>query len=316
MMKIAALDTKQLADLDWSAIDRLGEVSQYDATPVELVTERAKGARAVLVNKVKMTAEVMDALTEMKYIGVLATGYDNVDVAAAKARGITVTNVPGYSTDSVAQMIFALLLELCHHTGEHSRAVIEEQAWCRQPYYSFWNYPLIELTGKTMGIVGMGKIGQRTAQIAQAFGMKVLSYSRTKKDVLGVEWVSFEELLERSDVVTTCCPLTDATRGIMNKAAFEKMKKTAFYINTARGGVVADADLRAALDAGIIAGAAVDVMATEPPQEDNPLLNAKNIIITPHIAWATKEARTRMLDIVISNLAAWQEGKPVNVVGG
>lgn len=315
-MKIAALDTRQLADLDWTDMNLLGDVTQYDATPAEQVVERAKGAEAVLVNKVKMTSSVMDALPELKYIGVLATGYDNIDLAAAKQRGITVTNVPGYSTDSVAQMIFALLLELCHHAGDHSRAVIDAKKWSRQPYYSFWDSPLVELAGKTMGIVGMGKIGQRTAQIAQAFGMKVLAYSRTKKDVPGVEWVSFQEMLEKSDVVTTCCPLTDDTRGIMNGAAFARMKETAFYINTARGGVVVDADLRAALDAGEIAGAAVDVMTTEPPAEENPLLGAKNIIITPHIAWATKEARTRLLDIVRGNLASWQAGRPVNVVGG
>ena len=313
-MKIAVLDGKQLNDLDWSKLNELGEVVKYDSTAPELVAERAAGAEAVLVNKVKMTAQVMDALPELKYIGVLATGYDNIDLAAAKERGIAVTNVPGYSTDSVAQLIFALLLELCHHAGRHSAGVIGEKKWSNQPYYSYWENPLIELAGKTMGIIGLGKIGQKTAEIARAFGMKVLVYSRTKKDVGGVEWVSFDELLEKSDVVVPCCPLNDGTRGIMNKAAFEKMKKSAFFVNTARGGVVVDEDLRNALDAGEIAGAALDVMSSEPPKADNPLFGAKNIVITPHIAWATKEARTRLLAIVADNLAAWQDGGAQNTV--
>ncbi len=313
-MKIAVLDAKQLSDLDWTQLDLLGEVTRYDFTPAELVTERAQGAQAVLLNKVKMTAQLMDALPDMKYIGVLATGYDNVDLAAAKERGIVVANVPKYSTDSVAQLIFALLLELCHHAGAHSADVIENKAWSRQPYYSYWNSPLIELAGKTMGIVGMGAIGQKTAQIARAFGMKVLAYSRTKKAAEGVEWAEFDELLSKSDVISMSCPLNDATRGIMNRAAFEKMKKTAFFINTARGGVVVDKDLRSALDEGLIAGAAVDVMTQEPPREDNELLGAKNIIITPHIAWATREARERLLKIAIENVSAWQAGQPQNRV--
>ena len=314
MMKIAVLDGKQLNDLNWAGIEALGGVAKYDSTAPELVVERAKGAEAVLVNKVKMTKDVMDALPEMKYIGVLATGYDNVDLAAAKERGIVVTNVPGYSTDSVAQLIFALLLELCHHAGRHSDGVIGEKKWSNQPYYSYWEDPLIELAGKTMGIIGMGKIGRRTAQIARAFGMKVLMYSRTKKEIEGAEWVGLDELLEKSDVVVPCCPLNDGTRGMMNKAAFDKMKKSAFFVNTARGGVVVDEDLRDALNAGEIAGAAVDVMTTEPPKEDNPLFNAKNIVITPHIAWATKEARTRLLEIVRENLEMWMAGHAKNVV--
>lgn len=313
-MKIAVLDAKQLSDLDWSHLDGLGEVEKYDFTPPELVIERAQGAQAVLLNKVKMTAQLMDKLPAMKYIGVLATGYDNVDLSAARERGIVVTNVPKYSTDSVAQLVFALLLELCHHAGDHSADVINNHAWSNQPFYSYWNSALIELAGKTMGIVGMGAIGQRTAQIARAFGMKVIAFSRTKKAVEGVEWVEFDELLSRSDAISMSCPLTDATRGIMNKAAFAKMKNTAFFINTARGGVVVDSDLRAALDEGLIAGAAVDVMTQEPPSEDNPLLGAKNIIITPHIAWATREARERLLKIAVENVAAWQAGKAQNKV--
>ena len=313
-MKIVVLDGAQLTDLDWSGLNALGDVTRYDSTVPELVTERAKGARAVLVNKVKMTREVMENLPDLRYIGVLATGYDNVDLAAAREKGIVVTNVPGYSTDSVAQLIFALLLELCHQVGRHSAGVIGEKKWSRQPYYSYWENPLIELAGKTMGIVGMGKIGQKTAQIARAFGMNVLSYSRTKKDVEGVKWVAWDELLSRSDVISMSCPLNEGTRGLMNLSAFEKMKESAFFINTARGGVVVDEDLRRALDEGMIAGAAVDVMTSEPPAKDNPLLDAKNIVITPHIAWATKEARTRLLKIVEENLSAWQDGDVRNRV--
>lgn len=313
-MKIAVLDGKQLNDLNWDRLNGLGEVVKYDSTAQELVAERAQGAEAVLVNKVKMTKEVMDSLPDLRYIGVLATGYDNIDLKAAKARGIVVTNVPGYSTDSVAQLIFALLLELCHHAGSHSEGVIREKKWSGQPYYSYWDSPLMELAGKTMGIIGMGRIGQKTAEIARAFGMKVIAYSRTKKDIAGVEWRTLHELLRESDVVVPCCPLNDGTRGIMNKEAFEMMKNSAFFINTSRGGVVVDEDLRAALDAGEIAGAAVDVMTAEPPKEDNPLFGAKNIIITPHIAWATKEARMRLLDIVAENLSAWQAGAPENTV--
>lgn len=313
-MKIAVLDGKQLNDLDWAKLNALGEVERYDSTEPELVIKRAKGAEAVLVNKVKMTGEVMASLPELKYIGVLATGYDNIDLKAASERGIVVTNVPGYSTDSVAQLIFALLLELCHHVGSHSEGVIREKKWSNQPYYSYWESPLMELAGKTMGIIGMGRIGQKTAEIARAFGMKVIAYSRTKKEIAGVEWKTLEKLLKESDVVVPCCPLNDGTRGIMNREAFAKMKNSAFFINTSRGGVVVDEDLRRALDEGELAGAAVDVMTTEPPKEDNPLFGAKNIVITPHIAWATKEARTRLLNIVAENLAAWQAGAPQNTV--
>ncbi len=313
-MKIAVLDGKQLSDLCWDRLSGLGEVVRYDSTAPELVIERAQGAEAVLVNKVKMTGEVMDGLPKLKYIGVLATGYDNIDLKAAKERGIVVTNVPGYSTDSVAQLIFALLLELCHHVGSHSEGVIGQKKWSNQPYYSYWDSPLIELAGKTMGIIGMGRIGQKTAEIARAFGMKVIAYSRTKKDVEGVEWMTIDELLRESDVVVPCCPLNEGTRNMMDRDAFAKMKNSAFFINTSRGGVVVDEDLRRALDAGEIAGAAADVMTAEPPKEDNPLFGAKNIIITPHIAWATKEARTRLLDIVAENLAAWQAGAPQNTV--
>ena len=313
-MKIVALDALQLMDLDWSGLRAIDPgLVTYDATAPERVVERAKDAEILLVNKVKLTREVLEQLPALRYVGVLATGYDNVDCAAAREKGVVVTNVPGYSTDSVAQLVFALLLELCHQTGHHSDTV-KAGRWANQPYYCYWDSPLIELAGKTMGIFGLGKIGRRTAQIAQAFGMKVIACSRTKKDVPGVTWVGFDELLRESDVLSLSSPLTDQTRGLINKDALSKMKKTAFLINTSRGGLLVEQDVREALDAGVIAGVAVDVLSTEPPKADNPLIGAKNIVITPHIAWATTEARTRLLEIVRGNIAAWQAGNTQNRV--
>ena len=313
-MKIVALDALQLMDLDWSGLRAIDPgLVTYDATAPERVVERAKDAEILLVNKVKLTREVLEQLPALRYVGVLATGYDNVDCAAAREKGVVVTNVPGYSTDSVAQLVFALLLELCHQTGHHSDTV-KAGRWANQPYYCYWDSPLIELAGKTMGIFGLGKIGRRTAQIAQAFGMKVIACSRTKKDVPGVTWVGFDELLRESDVLALSSPLTDQTRGLIKKDALSKMKKTAFLINTSRGGLLVEQDVREALDAGVIAGAAVDVLSTEPPKADNPLIGAKNIVITPHIAWATTEARTRLLEIVRGNIAAWQAGNTQNRV--
>ena len=313
-MKIVALDALQLMDLDWSGLRAIDPgLVTYDATAPERVVERAKDAEILLVNKVKLTREVLEQLPALRYVGVLATGYDNVDCAAAREKGVVVTNVPGYSTDSVAQLVFALLLELCHQTGHHSDTV-KAGRWANQPYYCYWDSPLIELAGKTMGIFGLGKIGRRTAQIAQAFGMKVLACSRTKKDVPGVTWVGFDELLRESDVLSLSSPLTDQTRGLISKDALSKMKKTAFLINTSRGGLLVEQDVREALDAGVIAGAAVDVLSTEPPKAENPLIGAKNIVITPHIAWATTEARTRLLEIVRANIAAWQAGNTQNRV--
>ena len=313
-MKIGALDALKLMDLDWSGLRAIDPgLVTYDATAPEGVVERAKDAEILLVNKVKLTREVLEQLPALRYVGVLATGYDNVDCAAAREKGVVVTNVPGYSTDSVAQLVFALQLELCHQTGHHSDTV-KAGRWANQPYYCYWDSPLIELAGKTMGIFGLGKIGRRTAQIAQAFGMKVIACSRTVKDVPGVTWVGFDELLRESDVLSLSSPLTDQTRGLINKDALSKMKKTAFLINTSRGGLLVEQDVREALDAGVIAGAAVDVLSTEPPKADNPLIGAKNIVITPHIAWATTEARTRLLEIVRGNIAAWQAGNTQNRV--
>ena len=313
-LSIVALDALQLNDLDWSALEALGDVTRYDGTAPDQVPARAGDADVLLVNKVKLPESVLSQLPKLKYVGVLATGYDNVDTAAAARRNIAVTNVPGYSSDSVAQLTFALLLELCHHAGEHSRRVLEEKAWSRQPYYCFWDFPLSELAGRTMGVVGLGRIGVRVAEIARAFGMNVIAYTRTPKEIAGVKCVDFDTLLAESDVISLNCPLTEQTRGLINADALARMKKTAYLINTSRGGVIVEDDLRRALDAGVIAGAAVDVLSSEPPTEDNPLLHAKNIIVTPHIAWATTEARTRLLSIVTDNLSAYLRGEKLNRV--
>ena len=313
-LSIVALDALQLNDLDWSALEALGDVTRYDGTAPDQVPARAGDADVLLVNKVKLPESVLSQLPKLKYVGVLATGYDNVDTAAAARRNIAVTNVPGYSSDSVAQLTFALLLELCHHAGEHSRRVLEDKAWSRQPYYCFWDFPLSELAGRTMGVVGLGRIGVRVAEIARAFGMNVIAYTRTPKEIAGVKCVDFDTLLAESDVISLNCPLTEQTRGLINADALAKMKKTAYLINTSRGGVIVEDDLRRALDAGMIAGAAVDVLSSEPPTEDNPLLHAKNIIVTPHIAWATTEARTRLLSIVTDNLSAYLRGEKLNRV--
>ncbi len=313
-LSIVALDALQLNDLDWSALEALGDVTRHDGTAPEQVIARAENADILLVNKVKLPESVLSRLPKLRYIGVLATGYDNVDVAAAERRNIAVTNVPGYSSDSVAQLTFALLLEICHHAGEHSRRVLEEKKWSRQPYYCFWDFPLSELAGRTMGVVGLGRIGLRVAEIARAFGMNVIACTRTPKQIDGVKCVDFDTLLAESDVISLNCPLTEYTRGLINADALAKMKKTACLINTSRGGVIVEDDLRRALDEGVIAGAAVDVLSSEPPAEDNPLLHAKNIIVTPHIAWATKEARTRLLSIVADNLSAYLRGEKLNRV--
>ena len=312
-LSIVALDALQLNDLDWSALEALGDVTRYDGTAPDQVIARAQNADVLLVNKVKLPESVLSQLPKLKYVGVLATGYDNVDTAAAASRNIAVTNVPGYSSDSVAQLTFALLLELCHHAGEHSRRVLEEKAWSRQPYYC-WDFPLSELAGRTMGVVGLGRIGVRVAEIARAFGMNVIACTRTPKDIAGVKCVDFDTLLAESDVISLNCPLTEQTRGLISADALAKMKKTAYLINTSRGGVIVEDDLRRALDAGVIAGAAVDVLSSEPPAEDNPLLHAKNIVVTPHIAWATTEARTRLLTIVTDNLSAYLRGERLNRV--
>lgn len=258
----------------------------------------------------------MESLPKLSYIGVLATGYNVVDVQAARERGITVTNIPAYSTQSVAQMVFALLLQLCCHVKEHSDSV-KSGAWSACEDFCYWNSPMIELAGKTLGIVGFGMIGQQTARVANALGMKVAAFGRQRKQVDGIDyqWIdSLDELLVRSDVISLHCPLTEDTNGMINAERLRLMKPSAFLINTARGPLIEENALADALNSKRIAGAALDVLGAEPPAADNPLFRAKNCIITPHIAWATKEARTRLINTAGENLKAYLEGSPVNTV--
>lgn len=317
-MKIVVLDgyTLNPGDLSWDALSTLGELTVYDRTPESEIVPRIGDAEAVFVNKTPLTRETIKACPGIRFIGVLATGYNIVDVAAAKEQGIPVCNVPAYSTDAVAQLVFALLLEICHHVGAHSQAVMEG-AWWSQPDFCFWNYPLIELSGKTMGIIGFGRIGRRTARIANAFGMKVLYYTRhpnTTADSEDCRYAPMDELFAQSDVISLHCPLFPETQGIINRDSIAKMKDGVILINTSRGPLVVEQDLREALDSGKIAAAGLDVTSTEPIRPDNPLLGAKNIFITPHIAWAPLESRKRLMDITVANLKAFLDGKLQNVV--
>ena len=317
-MKIVVLDgyTLNPGDLSWDGLKRFGEVVVYDRTPVDRVVERAAGAEVVYTNKTPLNKDVLNQLNALKFIGVLATGYNIVDTQAAKDNGVVVTNVPGYSTDSVAQLTFALLLELCHHVQCHSDSVMQGR-WSQSVDFCYWDYPLVELKGKTMGIIGFGNIGSKVADIATVFGMSIIAYSRRRTDQSHRPhfiWADLHQLLEQSDVISIHCPLFPETKGLINKASLRMMKKSAFLLNTSRGSIVVDEDLADALNHDLIAGAGIDVLSVEPPNEDNPLFSAKNCLITPHIAWATKEARTRLVDIAINNLTAFLDGNPVHVV--
>jgi len=318
-MKIVVLDgyTLNPGDLSWDGFGTLGEVTVYDRTPVDAIVERIGDAELVVINKTPITRASLDACPKVKYVGVLATGYNVVDLAATKEKGVVVTNIPTYGTSAVAQMAIALLLELCHHVGHHSEAV-HGGRWASNIEWCFWDYPLVELAGKTMGIIGFGRIGQNTAVIAQALGMKVLAFDEFKNPTLEsatCAYASLDELLAASDVISLHCPLFPSTTGIINKDTIAKMKDGVFLINTSRGPLVVERDLRDALDSGKVAGAAVDVVSSEPIKEDNPLLGAKNCIITPHIAWAPRESRQRLMDIAVDNLAAYLTGAPKNTVG-
>jgi glycerate dehydrogenase len=317
-MKIVILDgyTLNPGDLSWDKLEELGEVTIYERTPADQVVERASGAEVVFTNKTPINAEAIRQLTELKYIGILATGYNIVDTEQAKENGIVVSNVPGYGTPSVVQLTFGLLLELSLHVQRHSDAVFSGR-WASSVDFCFWDYPLVELAGKTMGIIGFGNIGQQVGDVATAFGMKVIGTSRNHTDQShrpNFKWVEIPELLEQSDVVSIHCPLSPETKGLINKENLQRMKRTAYFLNTSRGPVVVEKDLADALNNDIIAGAGVDVLSVEPPSGDNPLLSAKNCLITPHIAWATKEARGRLMDITVENLKAYKNGSPVNVV--
>lgn len=317
-MKIVILDgyTLNPGDLSWDELKKFGEVVIFDRTPADKVAERGEGASVLITNKTPIGEDVFNQLTELKYIGVTATGYNIVNTAAAKTRGVVVTNVPGYGTASVVQLTFALLLELCLHVQRHSDAV-KEGRWAASADFCFWDFPLMELAGKTMGIIGFGNIGQQAGDVATAFGMQIIGNSRTETDQShrkNFKWASVPELLQQSDVVSIHCPLFAQTTGLINKESLQMMKSTAFLINTSRGPIIIEQDLADALNNGIIGGAGIDVLSAEPPLKDNPLFTAKNCIITPHIAWATKEARARLMKSTAANLAAFLEGNPINIV--
>jgi glycerate dehydrogenase len=316
-MKIVVLDGYALnpGDLSWKSIEALGDLTVYDRTSPEQVRERSAGAEIILTNKTILDAAVMKSLPDARYIGVLATGFNVVDTEAARDRGIVVTNIPAYSTDSVAQLTFALILEICFQTQKHSDSV-KEGKWSRSADFTYRDYPLIELAGKTIGIIGFGNIGRKVYEIASAFGMNIIALKRREDppQLPHLSWLTLPELLGVSDFVTLHCPLTGETRGLINKSSLAMMKNTAFLINTSRGLLVEEDDLAEALDRGIIAGAGLDVLSTEPPSPGNPLLKAKNCIITPHIAWATFEARTRLVEIAAANIRAYLSGSPVNRV--
>lgn len=317
-MKIVVLDAYTLnpGDLSWEGLEKLGSIEIYDRTPQDQLIARAAGAGAVLTNKVALRDSVLRELKELRYIGVTATGYDIIDVTAAQKLGILITNVPTYGTNSVAQLTIALLLELCHHAGMHSEAVRAGE-WSRSPDWSFRKSPLIELAGKTLGVIGFGRIGRRVAEIAHALGMQVLASSRSRREPPVYEefvWATVEEILMAADVVTLHCPLTQENKGLINAERLRLMKPSAFLVNTSRGGLVVEPDLADALNEGRLAGAALDVLSSEPPPAGNPLLAAKNCIITPHLAWATKEARARLMRIATDNLEAFLKGQPQNVV--
>jgi len=317
-MKIVVLDGYALnpGDLSWDRFKAFGEIVVYDRTSVDEIVERSDGAEIVLTNKVPIRESEINQLPSLKYIGVIATGYNIIDIEAAKKKGVIVSNIPGYSTASVVQFTFALLLELCLHVQRHSDSVMEGK-WSRSLDFSFRDYPLVELSGKTLGIIGFGSIGQQVADVGTAFGMNIIGTSRRRTDQSHREnfrWAEIPELLEQSDVISIHCPLTPETEGLINKDSLMKMKSSAFLLNTARGQIIVDQDLADALNKGTIAGAGIDVLSVEPPEEGNPLFKAKNCIITPHIAWATLEARTRLMGIAVNNLQTFMEGKPLNVV--
>ncbi len=316
-MKIVVLDgyTLNPGDLSWKGLMELGEVMVYDRTKPEEVLERIKGAEIVLTNKVVINRDTIEQLPELRYIGVLATGYNIVDVEAAYERRIRVANIPDYSTASVAQLTFALLLELTFHVGHHAQTA-RAGRWQDCPDFCYWDKPLIEIAGMTFGVVGYGRIGQAVAKIAQSFGMNVVAYSRSRTgtEENGIKFVSLEAVFYISDVVSLHCPLTAETKHLINKERLQRMKPTAFILNTGRGPLVDEAALAEALNAGRLGGAGLDVLSVEPPRNGNPLLTAKNCLVTPHIAWATKAARTRLMDIAVNNVKAFLKGEPVNVV--
>jgi len=322
-MKIVVLDgyTLNPGDISWGELEKIGELTVYDRTSYDynsdaLQISRIKDAEVVFTNKTPLSRNALENMPKLKFIGVLATGFNIVDVDAAKDLGIVVSNIPTYGTDAVSQMAIALLLEMCHHVGEHNLSV-KRGEWANNSDWCYWNYPLIELAGKTIGIIGYGRIGQCTGRISQALGMNVLAYDSCINKSLEsntMKYVELDELLEKSDVITLHCPLFDTTKGIINKNTISKMKDNVMIINNSRGPLIVEKDLAEALNNGKVGAAAVDVVFSEPIKEDNPLLKAKNCIITPHISWAPKESRERLMNIAIENLKQFLAGKPINVV--
>ncbi len=319
-MKIVVLDgfTLNPGDLSWSELEALGDCTVYDRTAPEHLPARVREVEAVLTNKAMLDARAIAQMPHLQYIGVLATGFNIVDVEAARRREIAVTNVPGYSTDSVAQLTFALLLELTHHVGHHAETV-RAGRWSAGPDFSYQDFPLIELRGLTLGIIGFGQIGQAVARLARAFGLRVVAHRRPRHLVDDEEWadiefVGLDTLFGRSDIVTLHCPLTPETTGLIGPGSLRRMKPSAFLLNTSRGPLVDEAALAEALDAGRIAGAGLDVLSREPPPPDNPLLRARNCLVTPHIAWASGAARARLMTAIAGNLRAFQMGQRLNRV--
>lgn len=320
-MKIVVLDgyTENPGDLSWAELEALGALTVYDRTPLnddDEIIRRIKDAEAVYTNKTPLRKIVFEKCPNIKFIGVLATGYNVVDVATAKEKGVVVSNIPTYGTAAVAQFAIAMLLEICHHVAHHSDAV-HAGRWENNADWCFWDYPLIELADKTMGIIGFGRIGQGTGKIAKALGMKVVAYDNYPNDAgraIADAYVTLDELLAQSDVIAVHCPLFPETEGIINKNTIAKMKDGVIILNNSRGPLVVEQDLADALNSGKVYAAGLDVVSTEPILGNNPLLKAKNCIITPHISWAPKESRQRLMDIAVDNLAQFKKGTPVNVV--
>lgn len=318
-MKLVILDSycANPGDLSWDWLkETVEEYDIYESTPSSLVEERSKDADILVVNKVPVTKELIDKLPKLKYVAVLATGFNIIDCKAAREKGIAVSNIPAYSTDGVAQLVFALLMEMTNQVGLHNESV-KKGDWCSSPHFCYWKTPLCELANKTFGIVGFGKIGSAVAQIANAMKMKVIAYSpntRTYEGFGSVDFVSLDEVIKESDVISLHCPLTPETENLVNMDFLSKMKKTAYLINTSRGPVINENDLKEALDKGIIAGAGVDVLSAEPAKKDNPLLKSDKCFITPHIAWASLEARGRLMEIFKKNVEGFVKNEPENVV--
>lgn len=317
MSKIVILDgyTENPGDLSWAPFEALGEVTVFDRTPVDQIIPHIGSAEIVITNKTPLRRETLDACPSIRYIGVLATGYDVVDVQAARERGIPVTNVPSYGTAAVGQYAIAMLLEICHHVAHHAQAV-RDGRWQSCPDWCFWDYPLIELDGKTMGVIGFGRIGRQTARIAKAMGMHILAYDNNPCDegrAIG-NYVSLDTLYAQSDVIALHCPLFPETRGMICKQSIAKMKDGVILLNNSRGPLINEQDLADALESGKVYAAGLDVVSTEPIAGNNPLLHAKNCFITPHISWASRESRARIMDMAANNLSQWLAGTPIHIV--